>query len=39
MLKFTKGHNSVKQNIGGVMILYLCTSSDHVLSLYQVSQK
>ena len=34
----TKGHNSVK-NVGGVMVLVLCTSSDDVLYLYKVSRK
>ena len=35
---FTKGHNSVK-TVDGVMVLNLCTSSDDVLYLYQVSRK
>ena len=30
VLKFTKGHNSIK-NIGGVMVLVLCTSPDNAL--------
>ena len=34
--KISKGHNSVK-NVGGVLILVLCTSSDDGLYLYQVS--
>ena len=34
--KISKGHNSVK-NVGGVMILFLCTSSDDGLYLYKVS--
>ena len=34
--KISKGHNSVK-NVGGVSVLVLCTSSDDVLYLYQVS--
>ena len=36
--QFTKGHNSV-QAVNGVMVLYLCTSSDDALYLYQVSRK
>ena len=36
--KFTMGHNSVK-TVDGVMVLNLCTSSDDVLYLYQVSRK
>ena len=35
LLKFSKGHNSVK-NVGGVMVLVLCKSSDGALYLYQV---
>ena len=31
-----KGHNSVK-NVGGVLVLVLCISSDNGLHLYQVS--
>ena len=38
MLKFTTGHNSVN-NVGGVMVLVLSTSSDSVLYLYQVLSK
>ena len=34
--KISKGHNSVK-NVGGVLVLVLCTSSDDGLYLYQVS--
>ena len=34
--KISKGHNSVK-NVDGVMILFLCTSSDDGLYLYKVS--
>ena len=36
--KFTKGHNSVKKTVGGVMVLNLCTSSDDALYLYQVKK-
>ena len=36
MTKIYKGHNSVK-NVGGVTVLGLCTSSDDVLSLHQIS--
>ena len=36
--KFTKGHYSAK-TVDGVMVLNLCTSSDDVLNLYQVSRK
>ena len=32
----SKGHNSVK-NVGGVMVIVLCTSSDGSLYLYQNS--
>ena len=35
-LKFAKGHNSVK-NVGGVMVLILCVSFDDALYLYEVS--
>ena len=35
ILKITKGNNS-KMNVGGVMILVLCTSSYDALCLYQV---
>ena len=35
ILKITKGNNSAK-NIGGVTVLYLCTSSGHALYFYQV---
>ena len=34
--KITKGNNSAK-NVGGVTVVYLCTSSDHALHLCQVS--
>ena len=34
--KISKGHNSVKK-VDGVTILFLCTSSDGGLYLYQVS--
>ena len=33
--KITKGNNSAK-NVGGVTIVYLCTSSGHALYFYQV---
>ena len=33
--QFTKGHNSVK-TVDGAMVLYLYTSSDDALYLYQV---
>ena len=33
--KFTKGNNSAK-NVGGVTVVYLCTSSGHALYFYQV---
>ena len=36
MGKISKGHNSVK-NVGGVMVLVLCTSSDGGLHFYTVS--
>ena len=36
--KFSKGHNFLKR-VCGVTVLVLCTSSDHVLYLYQLSQK
>ena len=36
--KISKGHNSVK-NVGGVRILFHCTSSDGGLYLYKVSGK
>ena len=38
ILKFTKGHNSVK-SVGGVSVLILCTWSDNALYLYQVLSK
>ena len=34
--KISKGHNFVK-NVGAVMVLLLCTSSDNGLYLYKVS--
>ena len=36
--KISKGHNSVK-NVGRVMVLVLCTSTDDGLYLYKVSRK
>ena len=36
--QFTKGHNFVK-TVNGGMVLNLCTSTDDVLYLYQVSRK
>ena len=38
ILKFTKGHNSIK-SVGGVTVLVLFTSSDNALYLYQVLSK
>ena len=35
ILKITKGNNSAK-NVGGVTVLYLCTSSGHALYFYKV---
>ena len=35
ILKFTKGHNSIK-NVGGVTVLVLCTSPDNALYLGKV---
>ena len=35
ILKITKGNNSAK-NVGGVTVVYLCTSSGHALHFYQV---
>ena len=35
ILKITKGNNSAK-NVGGVTVVNLCTSSGHVLFVYQV---
>ena len=35
ILKITKGNNSAK-NVGGVAVVYLCTSSGHALYFYQV---
>ena len=35
ILKITKGNNSAK-NVGGVTVVYLCTSSVHTLCFYQV---
>ena len=37
ILKITKGNNSPK-NVGGVTVVYLCTSSGHALYFYQVLQ-
>ena len=34
ILKIAKGNNSAK-NVGGVTVLYLCTSSGHALYFYQ----
>ena len=34
LLKITKGNNSAK-NVGGVTVVYLCTSSGHALYFYQ----
>ena len=34
LLKFSKGHNSIK-NVGGVTILNPCTSFDYALYLYK----
>ena len=34
--KFSKEHNSFK-NVDGVMVLFLCTSTDGGLHLYKVS--
>ena len=34
--KISKGHNSIK-NVNGIMVLFLCTSSDDSLYLYTVS--
>ena len=38
IMTFAKVHNSVK-NVGGVMVLVLCTSYGDALYLYQVSSK
>ena len=38
ILKFAKGHNSVK-SVDGIMVPDLCTSSDNALYLYQVLPK
>ena len=38
ILKFAKGHNSVK-NVGGVMVLVLFALSDNALYLYHVLPK
>ena len=35
ILKITKGNNSAK-NVGGVTVVYLCTSSGHAFYFYQV---
>ena len=34
IVKFAKGHNSIK-HVGGVVVLVLCTSFDDALYLYQ----
>ena len=34
MGKISKGHNSIKKNVDGVMALFLCTSSDNGFYLY-----
>ena len=34
--KFSKGHNSIK-NVGGITVLFLCTSSENGLYFYKVS--
>ena len=36
ILKITKGNNSAK-NVGGVTVVYLCTSSGHASYLCHVS--
>ena len=36
ILKFTKGHNFIK-NVGRVMVLDRCSSSNDTLYLYKVS--
>ena len=36
MGKISKGHNSMK-NVGGVIVLVLCTSSDDGIYFYKVS--
>ena len=33
--KITKGNTSTK-NVGGVTVVYICTSSSHALYFYQV---
>ena len=35
ILKITKGNNSA-ENVGGVMVVNLCTSSGHAVYFYQV---
>ena len=37
--KIFKGGISTSKNVGGVTVRNLCTSSDHILHLNQVSQK
>ena len=37
--KIFKGGTSTSKNVGGVTVLNLCTSSDHILHLNQVLQK
>ena len=34
--EISKGHNSI-QNIDGIRVLFLCTSSDDALHLYKIS--
>ena len=34
--KISRGHNSIK-NVGGMLVLVICTSSDDSVYLYQVS--
>ena len=36
--KISKGHNSIK-NVGGVLVIFLCTLSDDGLCLCKVSLK
>ena len=35
--KFSKGHFFCKKNVDGVMVLVLCTLSDHAFYLFKVS--
>ena len=39
LLKFSKGHNSVKMKVEFNMIIIFCILSDNALYLYQVSWK